>query len=188
MTFEEKNIKGVFEITLEPKTDERGFFIRTYDKQIFAERGLPTDWTQENHAFSKTKGTIRGLHFQYPPSAEAKLIRMAQGEAFWAFVDLRKNSPTFGKWGSIVLSAEKSNMMFIPRGVANGICTLSDNCHVLYKMDNFYEPSAQGAVRWDDPDVAVAWPVKIPSAISEKDKNAPSFKEFLEKTGGGIAV
>lgn len=188
MIFQTTKLKGVFEIQLEPKGDERGFFMRTYDKKIFEEHGLPTEWMQESHAFSKSKGTIRGLHFLYPPNAEAKLIRMAQGEAFWVFLDLRKGSPTLGKWGSIILSAEKRNMLFIPRGVANGVYTLSDDCHVLYKMDNFYGQNAEGGVQWDDPDLAVVWPMKHPNVLSERDKHLPSFKEFLEKTSGGLDI
>src|SRR5258708_6915507 len=132
MNFKELSVPGVWEIELDPKIDERGFFVRTYDKEIFREHGLPTDWVQESHAFSKKKGTIRGLHFLYPPKNEAKLIQMAEGEAFWVFLNVRKNSPTLGHWGSIVLSAEKNHMLLLSRGIANGICTLSDNCHVLY--------------------------------------------------------
>lgn len=186
MNFREQNIKGVFDIQLEPKADERGFFMRTYDKKIFAEHGLPTEWAQENHSFSKDQGTVRGLHFQYAPHPEAKLIRIVGGDGFFVFVDLRKGSPTLGKWGNVILSSEKKNMLFLPKGMAAGVCTLTPNCHLLYKMDEYYNPDSQGVLKWDDPDVAIEWPVKDPGNISEKDKNAPSFKEFLQKTGGGL--
>ena len=113
---------------------------------------------------------------------------MSAGEAFWAFLDLRKNSATFGKWDTVVLSAEKYTVLFIPRGVANGICTLTDNCQVFYHMDNMYNDEAKGEIRWDDPELAIPWPIKTPSVISERDKNAGSFKEFLAKSGGGLVL
>lgn len=188
MTFNEKNIKGVFEIQLELKIDERGFFIRTYDKKIFAEHGLDLPWVQENHSLSKDKGTIRGLHFQDSPHNEAKLVRIISGEGFFVFVDVRKNSKMLGKWGSVVLSSEKKNMLFLPKGIAAGVCTLTPNCELLYKIDEYYDPESQGVLKWNDPDVGIIWPVQDPGNISEKDKNAPNFKEFLEKTGGGLSV
>jgi len=188
MKLKELNIKGVFEIELDPKFDERGFFMRMYDKEIFQAEGLPTDWVQESAAFTKNKGTIRGLHFLYPPKNEAKLISMLAGEAFWVFVDIRKGSPTLGHWGSVTLSAEKFGAFFIPRGFANGMCTLSDNCHVLYQMDNMYDDAAKSEFKWDDPTLAIPWPVKNPTGISERDQNAQSFEEFLAKSGGGIEI
>ncbi|MFH0712273.1 MAG: dTDP-4-dehydrorhamnose 3,5-epimerase [Candidatus Jorgensenbacteria bacterium] len=188
MRFRELNIKGVFQIELEPNVDGRGFFMRMYDKEIFRVHGLPTNWVQESRAFTKKNGTIRGLHFLYPPKNESKLISVLAGEAFWVFVDIRKNSPTLGKWGSIVLSAEKHGTLFIPRGFANGMCTLSDNCHVLYRMDNMYDDNAKSEFKWDDPTLAIPWPVKNPTGISERDQNAQSFEEFLKRSGGGIEV
>src|SRR3989344_5727646 len=106
MKLKELNIPGVFEIILDPRMDDRGFFERTYDKEILKAHGLPTDWVQESHAFSKDTGTIRGLHFLYPPKNESKLIYMVGGEGFWVYIDIRKNAPTLGTWGSVVLSAE----------------------------------------------------------------------------------
>ena len=188
MIFNKTKIGGAWIIELEPRVDERGFFMRTYDKDIFAEHGLPTDWAQENQAFSKAKGTIRGLHFLYPPKTETKLIQMAEGEAFWVFLDVRKSSPTFGKWDSIILSAEKNHMLLLPRGIANGICTLRDNCRVLYHMDNEYDDSAKGEFKWDDPELGIPWPIKNPTNISTRDRNAGSFKEFLIKSGGGLEI
>lgn len=188
MNFKELNIKGVFEIELEPNVDERGFFVRLYDEEIFRAHGLPTDWVQESSAFTKKKETIRGLHFLWPPKNEAKLITMLSGEAFWAFVDIRKGSPTLGQWGSVTLSAEKFGAIFVPRGFANGMCTLTDNCHVLYRMDNIYDDSAKSEFKWDDPALAIPWPIKTPSVLSPRDQNAQSFKEFLEKSGGGIEL
>src|SRR3989344_9405130 len=162
MIFKELAIPGVFEIELNPNEDERGFFMRTYDKELFGAHGLPTEWVQESRAFTKKKGTVRGLHFLYPPKNESKLICMAQGQGFWVFIDIRKNSPTLGKWGAITLSREKPCMLFIPRGFANGLCTLSDNCQVIYHMDNGYDDSAKGEFKWDDPTLNIQWPIKNP--------------------------
>lgn len=178
----------MFEIELDPKVDERGSFMRTYDKETFKGHGLPTSWVQESRAFTKDKGTIRGIHFLYPPKNESKLISMVAGEGFWTFVDIRKGSPTLGQWGSITLSADKPTLLFLPRGIANGLCTLSDNCHVIYHMDNAYDDSAKSEFKWDDPTLNIPWPIKNPTVLSPRDQNAQSFKEFLEKSGGGLTV
>lgn len=188
MKFKELNLKGVFEIKIDPNVDERGFFVRVYDEEIFRVHGLPTDWVQESRAFTKKKGTIRGLHFLYPPKNEAKLIAMLSGKAFWAFVDIRKGSPTLGKWGSVVLSAEKHGALFIPRGFANGMCTMTDGCEVLYRMDTIYDDNAKSEFKWDDPTLAIPWPVKIPASISARDRNAQSFENFLVASGGGLEM
>jgi len=183
MVFQETNFSGVLEIQLEPIGDERGFFMRTYDKKLFGEHGIDRDWVQENHSFNTKRGTVRGLHFQYPPHAEGKLVRVLNGEAFFAFVDLRKRSPSFGKWGSTVLSAENKKILFTPRGFALGVCTLSDNCAFFYKTDNYYAPESAETIRWDDPDIGIVWPIRSPSSLSEKDRNGKSFKDFLGTRG-----
>lgn len=188
MIFKELNIPGVFEIGLEPKNDERGFFMRTYDREVFKSHGLPTEWIQESRAFTKDKGTIRGLHFLYPPRNESKLISMITGEGYWVFIDIRKNSPSLGQWGTIRLSGEKNCMLFIPKGFANGLCTLSDNCNVIYHMDNVYDDNNKSEFKWDDPTLNISWPTKKPAFLSKRDRNAQSYKEFLEKSGGGILV
>lgn len=188
MIFKELAISGVFEIELEPKIDERGFFMRTYDKEIFKSHGLPTEWVQESRAFTKDKGTIRGLHFLYPPRNESKLISMISGEGYWVFIDIRKNSPSLGHWGSIQLSGEKYSMLYIPKGFANGICTISDNCHVIYHMDNIYDDSKKSEFKWNDPTLNISWPSMNPSLLSKRDREAQSFKEFIENSGGGISV
>ncbi|MEK9180189.1 MAG: dTDP-4-dehydrorhamnose 3,5-epimerase [Patescibacteria group bacterium] len=188
MKIKEKKFGGLFEIWLEPHEDERGFFMRTNDEKVFKEYGLNKNWVQESESFSRFKGTVRGMHFQYPPHVEAKAIRVVAGATFFAFVDLRKNSPTLGKWDSAILSAEKKNMIIIPRGFANGTCTLSENCTLIYKMDNYFDPESYDSIKWDDPDVGIVWPIKNPSVISEQDGKAQSFKEFLKKSGGGLSV
>ncbi|MBU0536630.1 MAG: dTDP-4-dehydrorhamnose 3,5-epimerase [Nanoarchaeota archaeon] len=182
MKIKKLETKGVFEIIPEPHEDARGFFMRTYDEDIFKKQGISRQWVQENHSFSKQKGVVRGLHFQFPPHAETKLVRVVTGEIFVAIVDLRKGDG-LGKWTSTILSAKNKKMLFAPRGVAMGICTLSEDCTLLYKMDNRYTPESQGAIKWDDPDIGIEWPVKNPM-ISDRDKNAISFKKFVEKHGG----
>ena len=188
MLFKELNIPGVFEIQLEPSIDERGYFMRAYDRDIFKKYGLPTEWPQESQALTKNKGTIRGLHFLYPPYNESKLIRMVRGEGFWVFLDLRKGSQTLGHWGTLIMSENKYNSIFIPKGFANAVCTLTDDCEVSYHMDINYNDDAKSEIKWDDPELAIPWPIKKPLVLSPRDKNAQSFKEFIAKSGGGLII
>ncbi|MFC2005282.1 dTDP-4-dehydrorhamnose 3,5-epimerase [Chloroflexota bacterium] len=183
MLIKERKLKGVFEIELEPSEDNRGFFMRTYDDVIFKNFGLNQHWVQENHSYSRKQGTLRGLHFQFPPHAEVKLVRAVGGEIFMAFVDLRKSSPTLGQWDSSTLSKANHKMLYIPQGFALGMCTLTNNCTLLYKMGDYYVPEKQGVIRWDDPDIDIDWPVDNP-ILSKKDSSAGSFKEFVEKYDG----
>jgi dTDP-4-dehydrorhamnose 3,5-epimerase len=180
-----KSVKfdSIYEIHLELREDERGFFMRVYDDTLFKKFGLQTNWVQESHSLSTRKGIVRGLHFQFPPHTETKLIRAVRGEVYDVFVDLRKNSPTLGQWGSIKLSAKDNNMIYISRGFAHGFCTLTDNCELIYKMDNYYEASSADVIKWNDPDLGINWPVTSP-ILSEKDSNAKSFKEFIDSCGG----
>jgi dTDP-4-dehydrorhamnose 3,5-epimerase len=183
MIIKEAGLRGVFEITLEPYKDHRGFFMRTYDVKIFKGLGLHRDWVQENHSYSKNKGTVRGLHFQFPPHAETKLVRVVSGEVFDVVVDLRKGSATFGKWQSFRLSAANKKTLYIPRGFAHGMCTLTHNLTMLYKMDNYYSPESAGAIKWNDPDIGIDWPINNP-ILNERDLQAPSFRDFVERCGG----
>jgi len=183
MLIKKKKLEGIFEINLEPHEDQRGFFMRTYDSKIFRNHGLKHEWVQESHSYSKKKGIIRGLHFQFPPYAETKLIRAVTGEIFIVVLDLRKGSSTFGKWDSMIISKENKKMLYVPKGFALGMCTLTDNCTLLYKIDNYYAPENQGAIKWNDFDIGIKWPVKNP-IISERDSKAISFKKFVEKYGG----
>ena len=173
-------IDGVKVITLNPIVDERGFFSRNYDVQIAKDLGFHRDWVQENLSYSKDKGTLRGLHFQRKPFTETKLVRLITGRVFDVFVDIRKESSTFGKWGSYLLSSEKPEWLYLPRGIAHGMITLEDQMIMLYKVDNCFNPEADSAIKWDDPDLNIKWPIK-PKVISKKDQNAKSFKEVLEK-------
>ncbi|TSA45682.1 dTDP-4-dehydrorhamnose 3,5-epimerase [bacterium] len=184
MIIKERKIKGSFDIQLEPHEDKRGFFMRVYDNKIFEEYGINKNWVQENHSLSVKKGTVRGLHFQYPPDAESKMVRVSSGEAFFTFVDLRKKSPTFGQWDNIILSAANKKMLLIPRGCALGMCTLTDNCNLHYRMDNYYAENNQDCITWNDPDIGIDWPIKEAVVISDRDSKAKSFKEFMSISGG----
>lgn len=124
------------------------------------------------------------MHFQHYPSSETKIIRAVTGEMFFAVVDLRKKSETFRKWTSLILSSEKMNAIYVPKGCANGMCTLTENCTLSYKMDNYYSKEKEDNLKWNDPDIKIEWPLKKPVIISERDAKAQSFKEFVEKYGG----
>ncbi len=183
MLIKERKFKGVFEIHLESHKDKRGFFMRVYDTQLFKEYKIHRNWVQENHSLSVEKGVIRGMHFQFPPHSETKLVRIVRGEICDVFIDLRKDSPTFGQWDSIILSAHNYKMIYIPRGFAHGFCTLTKNCEILYKMDNYYAPNSEGNIKWNDSDIGINWPVNKP-ILSVIDLKAKSFREFIERYGG----
>ena len=177
MDIVENKIKSVFEITLKPHSDQRGFFMRSYDNEIFTKAGIVRDWVQENHSRSEQKGIIRGLHFQTTPFSETKLVRCIRGKVFDVFVDLREGSCTFGKWDSIELSEENKKMILIPRGFAHGFCTLSDISEVVYKVDNYYSPEHERGIIWNDPDLGIKWPITNP-VLSDKDKNNKTLREM----------
>jgi dTDP-4-dehydrorhamnose 3,5-epimerase len=179
MEIKERKIKGVFEIVLKPFYDERGFFMRTFDIELFEKAGINLTLVQENHSLSKRKHIIRGLHFQFPPFAETKIVRCIRGAIWDVFVDLRKGSDYFGQWDSIELTEENKKMILIPRGFAHGFCTLSDISEVIYKVDNFYSKEKEGGIIWNDPDLKIEWPTKNP-ILSDKDKHNMPFQEFIE--------
>ena len=166
-------------VVIEPKVfeDQRGYFFEAYNKNTFHELGLDYDFVQDNQSYS-TKGVLRGLHFQkqYP---QAKLVRVLQGEVFDVAVDLRKDSPTYGKWYGVTLSAENKKMFMIPRGFAHGFLVLSDTAVFSYKCDDFYHPNDEGGIMYNDPDIGVEWPkMDTEYILSEKDKKHPGFKEI----------
>lgn len=177
MKFTPAKQAGVYIIAPEARIDERGFFMRTYDQKVFFEAGVDRAWVQENHSRSTHKGVVRGLHFQFPPHAESKLVRCVRGKVMDVFLDLRKDSATFGEWDSVELSEHNKQMVFIPRGFAHGFCTLEDDCEVLYKVDNYYAPASEGGILWNDGKLNIPWPVENP-VISEKDKKLPTLEEF----------
>jgi len=179
----ERNLLGVYEIILNPFIDQRGFFMRTYDEKIFNDAGLKFNWVQENHSRTLRKYTIRGLHLQLPPFTETKLIRCIRGKILDVFVDLRKGSPSFGQWSSIELSEEIKKMVLIPRGFAHGFCSLTDNCEIVYKVDNFYSPQHECGLIWNDMYLKIIWP-SSEVFLSEKDMKNMTFKSFVEKHKG----
>ncbi|SDN71169.1 dTDP-4-dehydrorhamnose 3,5-epimerase [Desulfonauticus submarinus] len=164
---------------LEPQIfqDKRGFFVETYNAKVFVKLGLNYTFVQDNHAFSKIKGVLRGLHYQIPPMAQAKLVRVARGRVFDVVLDLRKGSPTFGKTFSIELSAEEGKQLLIPRGFAHGYLVLEDNTDFIYKVDNFYSKEHERGVYYDDPQLNINWPMKD-VILSEKDKKQPFFNDL----------
>lgn len=180
MEIKERKLKGVFEITLNPIKDERGFFMRTYDEQLFAKEGLNLKWMQENHSRTEKKDTIRGLHFQLPPFSETKLVRCIKGAILDVFVDLRENSNSFGQWDAIELSEENKKMIFIPRGFAHGFCTITEISEVVYKVDNVYSKQHELGLIWNDEDLKINWPTQKPT-LSEKDNLNLTLKEFINK-------
>lgn len=180
MEIRERKLKGIFEIVLSPHQDNRGFFMRTFDDALFKENGIERKWVQENHARSDLKNIIRGLHFQLPPCTETKLVRCVNGAVLDVFVDLRKDSDTFGEWDSIELSGDNKKMVFIPRGFAHGYCTLTEKSEVLYKVDNYYNPKAECGIMWNDPDINISWPINDP-VLSEKNTRNLSFREFIKQ-------
>ena len=177
MRIDPLKLPGTFEIHFEPRSDERGYFMRVYDEAIFRDAGLQTVWVQENQSRTLSKHTIRGMHFQRPPHSETKLVRAIAGIVLDVFVDLRKDSPTYGLWDAVELAAERHNAVYIPRGFAHGFCTLTEDCTVQYKVDNAYAPNAEGGLRWDDPTLAIAWPTDSPH-LSTKDAAHPLFDHF----------
>lgn len=170
-------IKNLFLIKPKVFQDNRGFFLEFYSERTFKGLGITTKFAQDNYSFSKKRGVIRGLHFQLPPNEQTKLVRVTRGAAYDVAVDLRKESPTYGKWLGFELTAENFDMVYVPQGFAHGFCTLEENTEVMYKNDNFYAPESEAGLRWNDPALNIDWPVDNP-ILSEKDANAPFFKDF----------
>lgn len=163
---------------IEPKVfgDERGFFFESFNQQQFeAAIGYPVNFVQDNHSKS-SKGVLRGLHYQLAPHAQGKLVRCVVGEVFDVAVDIRKSSPTFGQWVGVHLSAENKRQLWIPEGFAHGFVTLSDTAEFLYKTTDYYAPQSERAIRWDDPQVGIEWPIVGEVSLSKKDQEAVSLQ------------
>lgn len=173
------SISAVKLITPKRFGDQRGFFEEIYNLDSFAAKGIGTVFVQDNRSLSDTAGTVRGLHFQVPPRAQAKLVRCGRGRLFDVAVDIRKGSPTFGQWVGEELSFDNGRMMLVPVGFAHGFMTLEPNTEIIYKCSDTYAPETEGAVRWDDPDIGISWPLKIANPqLSGKDKAAPYLWEI----------
>ncbi len=176
MEFKPLSIHGAFEIIPRFFTDDRGTFSTTYEATEFAKIGLSTNWIADNQSFNYKSGTLRGLHFQKPPSAQAKLVRALIGQVFDVLVDLRHESPTFLKWTSIVLNDETGNGVYVPKGCAHGYLSLVEKSIVSYKVDAPYDPNCEGGLLWNDATFQIVWPVVEKLTISSKDRAWPTFE------------
>lgn len=174
MRFERSPIEGGFVVDLEPRRDERGAFARVYCAREFAQHGIEMGVVQANHSWSRHKGTLRGMHYQLPPDAEVKVVRCTRGAIFDAFVDLRRDSPTFLKWFGVELSESSGRMLVVPRGCAHGFLTLTDDTEVQYLVSAYYTAENERGVRWNDPTFAIAWPF-APNVISPRDQSHADF-------------
>ncbi len=177
MIFTPAQLPGLWIIDLEKREDERGFLARTYCEREFAAHGLNTRWPQCNLTLTRRRGCLRGLHFQADPHPEIKLIRCAAGVIFDVLVDVRRGSPTFGQWQAFELSAASGRMLYVPGGFAHGFQCLTDHCEVFYQMSEFYYPELARGVRWDDPQLAIPWPISEPT-LSERDRQWPFLNEL----------
>lgn len=171
-------IEGVLLIKPQVFGDERGYFVETWQKERYEAAGINLPFVQDNHSKS-TKGILRGLHFQ-KQHPQGKLVMVSLGEVVDVAVDIRKGSPTFGKWFGAILNQENQNQLWIPPGMAHGFVVLSDVAHFHYKCTDFYHPGDEGSIRWNDPTIAIDWPYKEEPVLSAKDQIAPFFKDALE--------
>jgi len=171
---EKLTIPDVLLITPPRFNDPRGFFSETWNQTRFADVGVPGPFVQDNHAVSNTRGVIRGLHCQIGPNAQGKLVRVISGEVFDVAVDIRPDSPTRGKWVSTVLSGDNRRMVYVPSWCAHGFCVLSETAEVLYKTTTEYAPGYESGLMWNDPALAIAWPVSSP-IVSDRDTKWPRF-------------
>ena len=174
--FERLSIPDVIFVTPKRHGDARGFFSETYRAAAFADAGITGPFVQDNHAYSQQPGILRGLHFQKPPVAQAKLVRCTQGAIYDVAVDIRQNSPTFGRHVGAELSAENGAQLYVPEGFAHGYLTLTPDCHVQYKTSAYYAPETEGGIAWDDPKLGINWPTDgIDVILSDKDKSLPTL-------------
>jgi len=192
MIFTETKLKGAFIIDLDRKTDERGFFARAFCQNEFRDHGLKPVIAQANIASNAKKGTLRGMHFQWPPSREGKLVRCLRGSLFDVLLDLRPESPSYLRHISVSLDEENRDAVFIPHGVAHGFQTLSDSTEVLYQMTDLYAPDLAGGFRWNDSSFGIEWPVRSDIVISDRDAlyrdfDRQAFEAELARRSGATA-
>ncbi|UOF91467.1 dTDP-4-dehydrorhamnose 3,5-epimerase [Fodinisporobacter ferrooxydans] len=170
------DLQGLLIIEPDVFGDHRGFFMESYNKQKFAGLGIGYEFVQDNHSLSTEVGTIRGLHYQLPPKAQTKLVRVVAGAIFDVAVDIRKGSPTFGKWFGVELSAANKKQLLIPKGFAHGYCTIEPNTEVLYKVDELYSPVHDRGILWNDPMIGIPWPTEL-AILSAKDEKHPLLQD-----------
>ena len=173
-------LEGV--LILEPKVfgDARGWFMETWSARKFEAAGLNFNFVQDNQSYSAQKGTLRGLHYQTAPFAQAKLVRCTRGKLLDVAVDIREGSETFAKWVAVELTADNKKQLLIPRGFAHGFLTLTDDVEIQYKADNFFAPTCDGNIRWNDSEIKIEWPF-APTILADKDAKAPTLRERLER-------
>ena len=179
ITIEKTKLDGVVVVTPRRFADSRGFFAESWNRKVFAHAGISYDWVQDNHSLSVVNPTVRGLHCQAPPYAQAKLVRCGRGALYDVAVDVRSGSPTYGQWVGVELSAENGKQLLIPEGFLHGFASLAPDTEILYKCSNIYSAEHERPVRFDDPDLNINWTVDLSGAIvSEKDVAAPAFRDF----------
>lgn len=176
MKIETTDLPGVLVLTPARHGDARGFFSESWNRARMAGAGLDVDFVQDNHSLSRTKGTLRGLHYQAPPHAQTKLVRCGRGALYDVAVDIRKGSPSYGRWIGVELSFENGRQLLIPEGFLHGFVTLTDDVEVIYKCSDYYSPDCDGAVRWDS--CGIDWPLQGDPVLSDKDKAAPPLTDF----------
>lgn len=180
MNIIETELPGV--LLIEPKKfgDHRGFFSETFKRSALVEAGVTSDWVQDNQSYSTQLGVVRGLHFQRAPHAQAKIVRVTRGAVLDVVVDIRRSSAHYGRHVAVELSAENWRQIYVPPGFAHGFCTLTEEVEALYKVDAPYAPELEGGLMWDDPDLAIAWPINADQAVlSERDRKWPAFRDFI---------
>lgn len=175
MVFNKTDFKGAYIIDIERIEDARGFFARAWCRREFEAHGLNPALVQANMSFNKISGTLRGMHYQAAPHEEAKLVRCTKGAVYDVMIDLRRDSRTYLKWFGLELTAENHRMLYVPEGFAHGYQTLKDGTEVLYHVTEFYTPSAERGIRWDDAAFGIEWPIKSGLVISDKDRNWPDY-------------
>jgi dTDP-4-dehydrorhamnose 3,5-epimerase len=171
----ETELAGVYLIELDARRDERGTFLRTFCRESFQELGLPADFTQHNLVSNDARATLRGLHYQAPPHAEVKVVQCVRGSIYDVVVDLRRDSPTFGQWQAVQLSAAEPRLLYVPENMAHGYMTLEPETQIAYLHSAAYAPPAERGIRWNDPTLAIDWPLGDP-ILSERDRNLPPFQ------------
>jgi dTDP-4-dehydrorhamnose 3,5-epimerase len=179
VSHENLDLPGVVIISARRFGDARGFFMETYNENDFRQIGIAARFVQDNHSMSAERGTVRGLHFQTPPHAQDKLLRVIRGSVLDVVVDLRKDSSSYGRHIAIELSAENGKQIFVPKGFAHGFCTLEENTEVLYKVSDFYNPQAEAGLLWNDPRLNIPWPTFAGSKLSDKDKTYPVLADLI---------
>lgn len=178
-------LAGAFEISVGSFRDDRGSLARIFDAQAFAAAGIAVNWVQHVVHETRHRNTMRGLHLQTPPATEAKLLAALRGRMFWAFVDLRRGSPTFGRWDSVEIDAEAGRGLYVPRGFAHGCLSLSDGVTLSILSDQPYQPEHGAGIRWNDPEIGIAWPsLGEPPRISAEHAGYPGFRDFVARCGG----